>query len=383
MPIPILALALFTQIGAPRDGAATPRPSPELRAEVLQGYADWCHWVYGECARRAEVLDGVVRRFIDTPTEEGLRAAREAWIDARRIYGLTEALRFCDGPIEAVEPTLNAWPLDEAYIDSVVGRPDCGIVNDVVRYPQIGPALLRIANERGGETNISLGWHAVEFLLWGQDLDPDGPGRRPWTDYVEGRATTARRRAEYLKSATGLLHPTLQTLSLAWAPVSGPARVELTEDPADGIRRILSGAIVLTSFELLGERLGVAYETQDQEQEHSCFSDTSHIDLVVNQAGIVALFTGEHAGRRFGPGAASWIRAHDTAVADDLARKLERTAQALAAIPVPFDRAMLGPDDAPGRVAMRAALDALAEQTDAIAVAARKLGLSLPLEPGG
>ena len=149
------------------------------------------------------------------------------------------------------------------------------------------------------------------------------------------------------------------------------------------MRRILTGAIVLTSFELLGERLGVAYETQDQEQEHSCFSDTSHVDLVANQAGIVALFTGEHGGRRFGPGVAAWIRAHDASVADDLARKLERTSKALAAIPVPFDRAMVGADDAPGRVAIRAAIDALAEQTDAIALAARKLDLTLPLEPGG
>ncbi len=381
--VPALFFSTLTGFASSTNPTGPQRTPDDLRREVVRGHAEWCHRVYAACARRAEALDESVKRFAAAPSESGLEAARAAWIHARRVYGLSEALRFCDGPIEAVEPSLNAWPIDEAYIDSVVGRPDSGIVNDAARFPQIGSAVLRVANERGGETNISIGWHAVEFMLFGQDHDPDGPGRRPWTDFVEGRAKNAVRRAEYLRAVTSLLPPTLTDLANAWTPDSAHGRREFESDPATAIRKMFTGAIVLTSFELHGERLGVAYETKDQEQEHSCFSDTSHLDLQANQAGIVAIFAGEHDGVRHGPGLTAYVRVEDAAVADDVQAKLARTTEALRAIPAPFDRAMRGPDDGAGRLAIRAALDALAEQTDAIAVAGRKLGLTLPLEPGG
>ena len=80
-----------------------------------------------------------------------------------------------DGP----EGLINAWPLDEAYIDYVEGDPAAGVVNDPDTYPTIDAELLTSLNEQGGEANISTGWHAIEFLLWGQDLSTDGPGDAP------------------------------------------------------------------------------------------------------------------------------------------------------------------------------------------------------------
>jgi putative iron-regulated protein len=362
---------------------STSIPPVDLRAEVVRGHAEWCRNVYAESRRGALTVAVAARALVARPSRETLDAARAAWTGARKAYGLTEALRFCDGPIEAVETSLNAWPVDEAYIDAVAGRADSGIINDPVHFPQIGRTVLLVSNERGGETNISIGWHAIEFLLWGQDLFADGPGRRPFTDYAQDKGHNATRRGEYLIAAADLLAQQLGELEAAWGTGPGAYRHAFEKDPDAALRKMLTGAIVLTAFELHGERLAVAYETKDQEQEHSCFSDTTHTDLVANQDGIIAIFTGAHGQLGFGPGLLAYLRTKDAAIADDLAAKIARTRKALMAIPAPFDQAVLGDDDAPGRKAIRAALEALQAQTDAIAIAGRALGFHLPLEPGG
>jgi putative iron-regulated protein len=355
----------------------------DLRSAVVQGHASWCHHVYAESARTAAALELAVQALVAHPSQDKLDDARNAWITARKVYGLSEALRYCDGPIETVEPALNSWPIDEAYIDAVVGRPDSGIINDPKRYPQIGEAVLLIANERGGETNVSVGWHAIEFLLWGQDTDPAGPGHRPFTDFVPGSGRNSARRCDYLAVVTHLVVQQLGDLAAAWAPDTDDYRRTFEKDGDAALHKMLTGAIVLTAFELHGERLAVAYATQDQEQEHSCFSDTTLNDLEADQDGITTIFTGERDDKRFGPGLLAYLRAVDAAIADDLQAKLARTRAALHAIPRPFDQAILGADDAPGRKAIRAALEALEAQTDALAIAGRALGFHLPLEPGG
>jgi putative iron-regulated protein len=144
---------------------------------------------------------------------------------------------------------------------------------------------------------------------------------------------------------------------------------------------MLTGAITLTSFELAGERLAVAYETRDQEQEHSCFSDTTCDDLVANQRGIDAIFRGG-LGEPTSHDLLGLVRGKDPAVAELLAARLDATMAALRAIPAPFDQAFLGPDDGPGRTAIRRAITALEEQAEAIAIAGGVLGYDLPLRRG-
>jgi len=374
-----LCLALQVSLNA----AAGTRDEAEVRASVVRGHAEWCHRVYTDSAKAASALEVSVHEFVAHPTQAKLESARSSWITARKSYCLSEALRFCDGPIEAVEPLLNAWPIDEAYIDSVVGRPASGIINDTTRFPALGETVLLVANERGGETNVSVGWHAIEFMLWGQDLDTDGPGRRPFSDFVAGKSPHAERRGEYLLATTGLLERQLAELAAAWAPNRANYRRKFEADVDGALRKILTGCIVLTSFELRGERLAVAFETRDQEQEHSCFSDTTHFDLRANQAGIVAILTGQHDDARFGPGLLGALRPEHDALALNLMAKVSRVSSAMHAIPAPFDRAYLGDDAAPGRRAIQAALDALDAQTDAIAIVGRALGYKLPLAPGG
>jgi len=147
---------------------------------VVEHYADLVHHAYAASLASARSMDDAIDTFLVDPTADRLAAAKEAWLTARDDYGPTEAFRFYGGPIDddeaGVEGFINAWPLDEAYIDYVEGDPGAGIVNRPDEFPVIDADLLVSMNEEGGETNISTGWHAIEFLLWGQDLDPDGPG---------------------------------------------------------------------------------------------------------------------------------------------------------------------------------------------------------------
>ena len=71
---------------------------------------------------------------------------------------------------------INAWPMAEAYIDYVEGDPEAGIINNPDEFPQITAELIESLNEEGAEENISAGWHAIEFLLWSQDMNEVGPG---------------------------------------------------------------------------------------------------------------------------------------------------------------------------------------------------------------
>lgn len=350
-------------------------------AEVTAGYAATCHAMYVAAATGAKDLEAAVTAFVAKPEAATLARARAAWIAARIAYSRTETLRFYGGPIDAVEPLLNAWPIDEAYVDAIPGSTPRGIVHDVATFPRIAESVLVLANERGGEQNVSVGWHAIEFLLWGQDLRADGPGDRSAEDFVDGKAAHANRRRQYLLVTTRVLARQLADLAATWAPEADNFRRRFEQDRS-ALRLALTGVLVFTAFELGGERLAVAYETKDQEQEHSCFSDTSASDLVQNQLGITAVLTGELDGVRHGPGLLAAIEETSPEAADHLRTAIADTTKAIAAIPQPFDQAFLGTDDAPGRKAMLAAIEALERQAEALTFAGHALGFDLPLRPG-
>src|SRR5688572_13448377 len=164
-------------------GGDDPSVSAERKAAVAEHYADVVYAAYGASIASAESMQDAVERLLAAPSAARLQTARKAWLDARDDYVVTEPFRFYGGPIDdpqdGPEGLINAWPMDEAYVDYVSGDPQAGIVNDRKTYPKITEDVIVESNEQGGETNISSGWHAIEFLLWGQDRSKDGPGARP------------------------------------------------------------------------------------------------------------------------------------------------------------------------------------------------------------
>ena len=357
-------------------------PSDDLKQEVVTNYANGVHFLYSRSLQSATVLDGAVDTFLADPSPATLEAAKRAWLKARDDYGPTEAFRFYDGPIDhpdtGPEGLINAWPLDEAYIDYVEGDPDAGIINNPSEFPVINASLIVSLNEEGGEENVSTGWHAIEFLLWGQDLSADGPGARPVEDFTTAR--NADRRSTYLAVTSDVLVSHLQDMVNAWAPAqAGNYRAEfLSVGTDEALRRIITGIGELSRGELAGERMTVAYEERSQEDEHSCFSDNTVADIVGNALGIEMVYAGDFGGVS-GPGIRDLIAADDPEVADTLASQIQRSVYLASVIPSPFDQHLgEGVSDATaGRQAVLETIVALENQTDTIVSAAQAIGITI------
>ena len=344
-------------------------------------YADVVFAAYSDTVEAATELQTSIRAFTTTPSEATLNAARQTWVTAREVYGPTEVFRFYDGPIDnpddGPEGQINAWPLDESYIDYTADTPDSGIVNDVAGVPTLTTEVLVAANEKDGETNISTGWHAIEFLLWGQDTATDGPGARPFTDYTT--APNAARRATYLNLLADLLVNDLTGVRDQWNPESGAYRTEFLADPTTAVQNILRGMGALSAGELAGERMAVPYETKEQEDEHSCFSDNTLNDILGNARGVRLAYTADYEG--VDGTSLSEIVARLAPEADaDLRKQLDNNVAAAEALPGPFDQVIVGDDSAPGRVELLDLVEDLQAQGTAIASLASSLGLEISIE---
>ena len=352
------------------------------RQDAVATYAAGVHSAYASSLYSAEAMDSAIDALLASPSEETLEAARQAWLVARVDYGPTEVFRFYGGPIDdeetGTEGLINAWPLDEAYIDYVEGNPDAGIVNDPSGHPEITADLIVALNEVGGEANVSTGWHAIEFLLWGQDLDEDGPGDRPASDYTT--AANADRRAQYLRVASDQLVTHLQELVDAWAPGRNNYRASYEALDADeALRLAFTGIGEMSRGELAGERMTVAYEARSQEDEHSCFSDNTTVDIIGNAVGVEMVLLGSYPGGVSGLGLLDVIASEDVGLAHQLRSEVSTSVNAARLIPAPFDQHLRDgvSDNDPGRAQVLKTIEALETQTDTIVAAAEKLGITI------
>ncbi len=348
---------------------------------IAQHYAVLVHAGYDDTLKGAQALQKSIAAFIAKPSEEGLVAARKAWLDAREVYGQTEAFRFYGGPIDddnGPEGRINAWPMDESYVDYVVDAPNAGIINN--RKVAITKKQLASLNERDGEENIATGWHAIEFLLWGQDLSDTGSGNRSFEDFVDGKKPNADRRRQYLKVVTEMLIDDLRTVNNAWLPGKQNFRARFERGGIESVRKIFVGVGSLSRGELAGERLEVALASQDQEDEHSCFSDNTHRDAVTNAMGIQNVWLGRY--KRAdgtivqGPGLRDLVTAKDAALAERTTKQIAASVTAAEAIPAPFDQAIKGERNAPGRALIQKTIDSLTQQSKDLVEAANAVGIT-------
>jgi len=377
--------------------------------DVLTTYADIAHAGYEDSLKTASALDAAIDALIASPSDATLLAAKAAWVAARAPYQQTEAYRFGNPIVDDWEGRVNAWPLDEGLIDyvdasygtdsdsnalytvNVIANPEITINGETVDASEITPELLagKLQEAEEVEANVATGYHAIEFLLWGQDLNGTGPGagNRPASDYASGDACThgnCDRRAQYLKAASTLLVADLQEMVGNWAE-DGEARSALLGDEAAGLTAILTGMGSLSYGELAGERMKLGLLLHDPEEEHDCFADNTFNSHYFDQIGIRNVYTGHY--RRIdgsvveGPSISDLVAAADPAVNDELEAKLEATVTAMAIMKArgetveAYDQ-MIGEGNETGNAVVQAAIDALIDQTRSIERAVAVLDLS-------
>ena len=360
-------LVVFTACGGSDDSGldsgSTTFNWPENTGEAVSNYASIVEATYSDSVSTASALDTALETLVATPSESNLTAARTAWLDARVPYLQTEVFRFYDGPIDNAEDgpegLLNAWPLDENYIDYVVGDENAGVINGT---DTIDAAALEGLNEVGGEKNIATGYHAIEFLLWGQDLSDTGPGERPYTDYVTdegGTASNQDRRGTYLMVSGDLLVSHLTQVHDAWK-ADAAYRTDFEAAPNASFGKILTGMIVLSGFETGGERLQAALDSGDREDEHSCFSDNTKVDMVEDVQGVKNVWEGTY-GSVSGTGIKEVVAAVDAELAASITAQIDTSLAAANALQDPFEQE-IDPANAAGNARVQALIDSLRAQ---------------------
>lgn len=290
-----------------------------LNREVINNYSHLALLNYEDSLLGVKELKSEVSKFVKMAESKSELAAKQydtvkkSWsLSARMPYGQSEIFRFYNGPIdfepiddgvtsylesikfEGVEGLMNAWPLDEIYIDYVKEDSTAGLVNN--RSIKLSKDLLVSMNEREGEKNISTGYHAIEFLLWGQDRSIDTAGTRPYTDYVNGgTAKNQDRRREYLSLLVDLLDDHLTIVTNQWKQNEINYRAEfLKRDSQSVLSDIFTSMISMAGDELKSERIENAFLLEDQEEEHSCFSDQTINDIYTNALGVKNIYYGDY-----------------------------------------------------------------------------------------
>ena len=381
----MLAMAVMPPAGAlAAEDEATPPASYALETSdwseaaydarpQIESYAMLVRASYAKAAADAAALRDAVSALLAEPGAATLTTARNAWINARVAYLQTEAFRFYDGPIEAIEGRINAWPLNEAFIDYVDGDPAAGLVNatDV----EISRDAILGRDQVTDEADVTTGWHAIEFLLWGQDLSELGAGARTASDYLPGAANNDRRRA-YLRIVSQMLVEDLDSLAAAWdmGRADGYGARFVALDPREALGRMINGMAVLAGFEMMSERLAVALDSGDQEDEHSCFSDNTRDDFIYDLRGIRNVYFGDVGGQA-GAGLDELLRQVDPALDARVVGLLNRAEAAAADIDRPFDRVLASPPGSAKRAEAEALVSALGDLAAALIEVGRALGV--------
>ena len=405
-----LLLASLLLSACSDEPAATPAPSyDEARARlVINHYADLALAAYSDALSEARELRGQIDALLAQPNEQTLAAARQAWRDARVPYMQTEVFRFGNAVVDEWEGQVNAWPLDEGLIDyvaddyqAVMGNPGARaniiasqslkIGEQQLDLSELNADLLASLNELGGsEVNVATGYHAIEFLLWGQDLNGTdaGAGERPATDFAIGDNATGGhndRRRDYLTVVTDLLIRDLEAMVAEWQPGQDNYRAELAADGVEnGLRKMLFGMGSLSLGELAGERMKVALAAHSPEDEHDCFSDNTHFSHFYNAKGIENVYLGDYqrvnGDTLSGPSLSDLVAASEPQLDEALKADLDASEAALqalvdsAASGVHFDQ-LIAPGNAEGAATVNGAIDALVEQTTRIEKAALVLDI--------
>ncbi len=368
----LLSLPAFAQEPAAPAALKAPQPADLAEAKQLavKTYAEIAEATCADSLSKAIQLRKDIKAFVATPNVPTHIAAKLSWLEARMPYLQSEALRFAGDPVGSnpgFERALNGWPVVGSVIDYTGDDPQAGLVNDSVALPKITPeALIELAGKAGDDARVISGYHAIEFLLWGEDADPKSAGKRTHTDYVATDDNNAARRGAYLTACADLLVRQLSDLLGEWR--SGKPdnyRAVFEKLPVDeALANIFTGAVAVAGAEFAERRLAAPYAAADGTGEQSDFSDTTHIDVLHNVAGLANLAAGAYIGvggqiEVLGVGMVGLADQISAERGEKLRTAINAAYQAARDLGAPFDQELIGADDAPGRMKIKVTIDAL------------------------
>lgn len=392
--------------------AALPTAAASSVRDVMTTYANIAEAVFSDAAERAKDLNRAIDGLLAAPDQKTLDAARAAWKAARIPYAQSEGFRFGNKIVDDWEGSVNAWPLDEGLIDyvdiasygdaknenplynaNIIARTSLRLGPKVIDATKIDKALLTKLNRAlDVEANVGTGYHAVEFLLWGQDLNGTGPGagQRPATDYDLKACTGGNcdRRRAYLKAAAGLLASDLAKMAANWKAAGAARKALNAQTDSAKVAAILTGIGSLSYGELAGERMKLGVLLHDTEEEQDCFSDNTHNSHYYDQVGMMAIWNGRYDGSKKVEGAsiAALVREKSPDAAKRVDDVMAVTLAQLKSIKdkadtgeMAYDQMLAAGNDAGNKMILDG-VEALVAQARAIEAAVAALNLKVTIE---
>ena len=276
--------------------------------QILRSYIQQIETDYSELNSSVESLVASTNALLQGPSEFALAAAQESWTNAHTVFEQTAVHRYFSYRVvpEAqslrlfeLQYQMNQWPILAGYVDSVEGYMGSGIVHDV--NVELTPETLRQQHGLFDVTEATLGFHVIEFLLWGE---ADSSSQRIAGDFEQISTLTAdqsesglevnqlsnNRRREMLRLTSRLLLEDVQASELIWR--EGLERLE--SNGADiSAERIVSLFLDSTSSmlteELLVKSLYPMLNNEFEVSLQSPFSQTSQSAVAAQMRGVESL----------------------------------------------------------------------------------------------
>ena len=284
----------------------------------LKSYLKLGTTIYHSSLESSKKLDDEITKFLSSPTQQKFAQLKETYRKARIHYQQSEVFRFANPEVDELEGRVNAWPVDESYLDYVAitkniaknensqssantknTHTDNIIASSIIKFAgsQVkingyDTSTLRSLHELAGdESKVVTGFHAIEFLLWGQDLNgfKFGAGNRQYTDYLPKNCSGGfcQQRRKLLQAVSNLLVSDLQQMYQLFSSTDSELVKRYSKQPATQLlTNVFSGLGSLAYGELAGERIQLGLLLNDPEEEHDCFSDLTHLSHFQNLVGI-------------------------------------------------------------------------------------------------
>ena len=281
----------------------------EFTKEISLDYVRQIGIDFKKVAIEIDKLQLSIITLINQTNSKNLSLSRQAWQDAHSAYELTTLHRYFatqlldehnNLALVQLQYQVNHWPIVPGYIDYVDGYPDSGIIFDINVNLENGS--LRDQHGSFDESEVTLGFHVIEFLLWG---DSTHLNTRPANDYRGIKELSAEeieqgytlkqlshnRRRLFLTVVTDILvedFRALQTLWIAQAP-GIRQRIESTSGPqlifilADSMSAMLTEELLLRSLYpmLNGDFVGSIQSPYSRSTQNAVSSQLSGLERLL------------------------------------------------------------------------------------------------------
>jgi putative iron-regulated protein len=298
-------------------------------------------------ATRAKELSQSIDLYTKAPSNESLKAAQIAWVNARAVWEQTECFGFGPAKSFGYDGALDTWPINAVDLSAVVNGQEPLTIASVAKLKE-----------------TEKGFHVIEYLLFGNNKDRQAKSLKP-------------RELALLKLIGVDFAEVAGKLGDAWSKgVAGqPAYRETIATAGDkgntiyptltaGADQIIQG--MLDSLdEVANKKIGETFEKKDSKLAESRFSLNTLTDMKHNIKGVQNVYLGEFAeGKTKGMGLTAFVAQANPALDLKIRGQFTTALAAMDKITAPFETAIENPNAAAAIKTAQASIDRVHESIE-------------------